>query len=103
MLVNLVKRTGTYFSERDNKDKPFVNFYLQCNDQLIPIEPKYFPQAKFDNRDPGYQKRFGILEFCADLLPDLPEKEDKKDTAAAPSAALTVTPSAAPSSGGSAF
>ena len=70
MLVNLVKRTGTYFSEKEQKDKHYVNFYLQCNDQLIPIEVKYFPQAKFDGRDPGYQKRLGIMEFCADLLPE---------------------------------
>ena len=103
MLVNLCKRTGTYFSEKDNKDKPFINFYLQCNDQLIPIEVKYFPQQKFDGRDPGYQKRLGIMEFCADLLPELPEKEDKKDTAAAPSVAPAVTSPAAPNSDGQAF
>ena len=102
MLVNLVKRTGTYFSEKDNKDKPFVNFYLQCNDQLIPIEVKYFPQAKFDNRDPGYQKRLGIMEFCADLLPDPPEKEDKKDITTASDVTSTTT-STVPASDRQAF
>ena len=81
MLVNLVKRTGTYFSEKDQKDKPYVNFYLQCNDQLIPIELKYFPQDKFDGRDPGYQKRLGIMEFCADLLPEKDSKANDSQAA----------------------
>ena len=79
MLVNLYKKTGTYFSEKDNKDKPYTNFYIKCNDQLIPVEIKYFPNAQFDNRDPGYQGRFAVLSAFAEFLP---EKEEKKETAA---------------------
>ena len=79
MLVNLYKKTGTYFSEKDNKDKPYTNFYIKCNDQLIPVESKYFPNAQFDNRDPGYQGRFAVLSAFAEILP---EKEEKKETAA---------------------
>lgn len=74
MTVQLFKKTGTYFSEKDKKDKPYTNFYIQCNDQLIPIEVKYFPNAKFDNRDPGYQGRFQVLSAFAELLPDIEEK-----------------------------
>ncbi len=100
MTVNLYKKTGTYFSEKDQKDKPYTNFYIKCNDQLIPVEVKYFPNPQFQDRDPGYQGRFAVLSAFAEPLP---EKEDKKDTAAAPSAAPTVTPSAAPNPDGQAF
>ena len=96
MTVNLYKKTGTYFSEKDQKDKPFTNFYIQCNDQLIPVEVKYFPNPQFQDRDPGYQGRFAVLSAFAEPLP---EKEDKKDTATAP----TVTPPVAPNPDGQAF
>jgi len=54
--IKLFKRTGTY--EKDGKDKQFTNYYLGLNDQLIPIEVKYFPNDKFGGRDPGYEVRF---------------------------------------------
>ena len=73
MTVNLYKKTGTYFSEKDNKDKPFTNFYVQCNDQLIPVEVKYFPNPKLDNRDPGYQGRFAVLAAFAEEFPEKAE------------------------------
>ena len=100
MNVQLYKKTGTYFSEKDNKDKPYTNFYIKCNDQLIPVEVKYFPNPQFQDRDPGYQGRFAVLSAFAEPLP---EKEDKKDTSAALSAAPTVTPPAAPNPDGQAF
>ena len=80
MTVNLYKKTGTYFSEKDKKDKPFTNFYIQCNDQLIPVEVKYFPNEQFQGRDPGYQGRFQVLSAFAEVLPD---REPKKETVAA--------------------
>lgn len=74
-MVKIFKKTGTYFSKEKNKDVPFTNFYVQCNDQLIPIEVKYFPNPQCDNRDPGYQGRFAVLSAFAELLPD--RKEDQ--------------------------
>ena len=71
--INLFKRTGTY--EKDGKDKQFTNFYLRLNDQLIPIEVKYFPNANFSGRDPGYQGRVAALNLVAELLPEVPTKE----------------------------
>ena len=70
MEIKLYKKEGTYFSEKDNKDKPFTNFYIECNGELIPIEVKYFPNPKFENRDLGYQKRFGALSILAEPLPE---------------------------------
>ena len=70
MTVKLYKKTGTYFSQKDNKDKFFTNFYIQCNDKLIPIEVKYFPNPQFNDRDPGYQARFAVLSAFAEALPD---------------------------------
>lgn len=99
MTVNLYKKTGTYYSEKDKKDKPYTNFYIQCNDQLIPVEVKYFPNAQFDNRDPGYQGRFQVLSAFAEVLP---EKETKKEAATA-TAAAPAPQSAAPQENGQAF
>jgi hypothetical protein len=84
MTVNLFKKTGTYFSEKDHKDKQFTNFYIQCNDQLIPVEIKYFPNPQFQDRDPGYQGRFAVLSAFAEVLP---EKEDKDEAKASDAAA----------------
>ena len=69
MEVKLYKREGTYYSEKDKKDKPYTNFYVKCNDQLIPVEVKYFPNPKTDNRDPSYQGRFAVMSAFAELLP----------------------------------
>ena len=77
MTVKLYKKTGTYFSEKDNKDKQFTNFYIECNDQMIPIELKYFPNAAFENRDPGYQGRFAVVSAFAELLPSNTENGEK--------------------------
>ena len=96
MTVKLYKKTGTYFSQKDNKDKFFTNFYIQCNDQLIPVEVKYFPNPQLDNRDPGYQGRFQVLSAFAEALPE-------KDNSSAPAASNAATPPAAPSSDGQAF
>ena len=71
--IKLCKRTGTY--KKDGQDKQFTNYYLQLNDQLIPIEVKYFPNDKFGGRDPGYQGRVAALNLVAELLPDVPAKE----------------------------
>ena len=79
MEVKLYKRSGTYFSEKDKKDKPFTNFYIQCNDELIPVEVKYFPNPKTDNRDPGYQGRFAVLSAFAELLPDREETKNQEN------------------------
>lgn len=87
MTVNLYKKTGTYFSEKDQKDKPFTNFYIQCNDQLIPVEVKYFPNPKLDNRDPGYQGRFQVLSAFAEMLP---VKEGESVNSSAPSSEGSV-------------
>ena len=72
MTVELFKKKGTY-KDKEGKDKPFVNFYVKCNDNLIPVEPKYFPNPKCDDRDPGFAGRKAVLESFATML------EDKKD------------------------
>lgn len=89
MIVNLFKKTGTYFSEKDKKDKPYTNFYIQCNDQLIPVEIKYFPNSQFNDRDPGYQGRFAVLSAFAEVLP---EKEKKEDSTVTPPSVQTAVP-----------
>ena len=75
--IKLYKRTGTY--EKDGKEKPFTNFYIGVNDKLIPVEVKYFPNAAFQNRDPGYQGRVAALDVVAELLPEITNKDKAPD------------------------
>ena len=77
MEVKLYKKTGKYVDNKTQKEKQFVNFYVKCNDTLIPIEPCYFPNAKCDNRDPQFANRKGALEAFADVLPDKEEQNTK--------------------------
>ena len=51
MEAKLFKKEGTYV-DKENKEKRYTNFYVQCGDTLIPIEVKYFPKEKCDGRDP---------------------------------------------------
>lgn len=66
--VKIWKKEVAY--QKDGVDKRATNFFLQLNDQLIPIEVKYFPQKKFNDRDPGYQGRVSALSLVAEMLPD---------------------------------
>ena len=68
MLVSLFKKEGTY-KDKDGNDKRYVNFYVKCGDNLIPVEPCYFPQEKFQNKDPGYAPRKEVLKAFAETLP----------------------------------
>lgn len=74
--VKIWKKEVTY--QKDGVDKRATNFSLQLNDQFIPIEVKYFPQDKFNGRDPGYQGRVSALSLVAEMLPDK-EKPAKVD------------------------
>ena len=89
MEIKLYKKEGTYFSEKDQKDKPYTNFYIKCNDELIPVEVKYFPNPKLENRDPGYNGRFSVLRAFAEKLPD---KENEANIASDASVNSVVKP-----------
>lgn len=67
--VKIYKKEGTY-TDKNGKEKQFTNFYLQCNDKIIPIEVKYFPNEKFEGRDPGYQGRVAVLSLLAETMPE---------------------------------
>ena len=69
MTVQLFKKVGTY-KDQEGKEKRFTNFYVQCGDQMIVVEPKYFPNPKFDDRDPGFAGRKAVLEAFATPLPE---------------------------------
>ena len=73
MTVQLFKKYGTYTDKESGKEKRFVNFYVQCGDQMIVVEPKYFPNPKFDDRDPFFAGRKAVLEAFADILPEREE------------------------------
>ena len=84
MQVVLYKKSGTYFSKQDNKDKPFTRFYLRCGNSLIPVEPTYFnkkDEKGEDIRDLGYSARKSVLEAFADELPDKEKSSQAKNSA----------------------
>lgn len=69
MQVQLFKKQGTY-KDKEGKEKRYTNFYLRCNDALIPIEVCYFPNDKCDGRDPQYAGRKDVMSAFAAILPD---------------------------------
>lgn len=89
--IKLYKKEGTY-TDKNGKEKQFINFYIQANDTLIPFEVKYFPNPKFDDRDPGYQSRVAVLALLAEPLPEREKTEggeaDKNNVANAAPAAV---------------
>lgn len=70
MDVQLYKKVGKYTDKTTGKEKPFTNFYAMCGDTLVPVEVSFFPQEKFDGRDPNYQGRKLVLSSFASPLPD---------------------------------
>lgn len=73
MQVELLKKNGKYVDKKDGKEKSFTNFFLRCGDELVPVEVCFFPQEKFDGRDPNYNGRKKVLSAFAAILPDKPE------------------------------
>ena len=68
--IKVLKQSGFY--KKEGKKKQYTNYYLQLNNERIPIEVKYFAQDKFGGRDPGYQGRVAALSLIAEALPDIP-------------------------------
>ncbi len=69
--VRLLKKVGKYIDKKDGKEKPFVNFYVLCGDELIPVEVKFFGNE--EGKDYRYSGRKSVMSAFAELLPD---KED---------------------------
>lgn len=69
MQVSLFKKISNY-TDKDGQEKTATNFYVQCNDALIPVEVKFFPDSKFGGSDPNFRGRKMTLSAFADTLPD---------------------------------
>ena len=61
MSIKLYKKEGTYFDKEAKKDKPYTNYYVSCNGNMIPVQVKYFPNDNFGGRDPGYSARVAVM------------------------------------------
>ena len=72
--VALLKRKKPY-KDTEGNDKVATNFYIKCGEEgdLIAIDIHYFPNAKLDNRDPGFTARKAVMEAFATTLPDSDE------------------------------
>ena len=68
MLVELLSENGKYVDKNDGKEKGYTNFFLQCGNERVPIEVKYF--GNDEKRDNGYSGRKAILRSFATQLPD---------------------------------
>ena len=71
--VKVYRKEGTY-KNKQGEEKRFTNYYLDINGYLIPIEVKYFPNPKFNDRDPGYAARISKLELLSEPLPEAENK-----------------------------
>ena len=69
--VQLFKRKKKY-TDKDGNEKVATNFFVKCGDEgeLIAIDIHYFPNAKFDDRDPGFTGRKAVMEAFATTLSD---------------------------------
>ena len=72
--VKLLKKNSKY--QKDGEDKIAVNFYLQCGNERVPIEVKYFEND--EGKDPNYRSRRTLLSAFADSLPDKEQKTSGK-------------------------
>lgn len=67
--VELLKKTGKYIDKNDGTEKPFTNFYVRCGDDLVPVQPCYFPDRE-TGKDYQYNGRKAVLKAFASVLPD---------------------------------
>ena len=65
--VGLFKKSGTY-TDKEGKEKKFTNFYVECGDQMIPVNLAYFEND--EGRDPLYVGRKMVLSSYAEELPE---------------------------------
>lgn len=68
MLVELLSENGKYVDKKDGKEKSYTNFFLQCGNERVPIEVKYFGNDQ--KRDNGYSGRKAVLRSFSTPLPD---------------------------------
>ena len=68
MEVKLYKEKGKYNDKKTGEEKTYTNFFVQCGDKRIAIEPKYFGTQ--DKPDNAYSGRKQVLDAFAELLPE---------------------------------
>lgn len=66
--VTLLKQNVKYV--KDGEGKTAINFFLQCGNERVPIEIKYFEGE--DGKDKFYLARKTLLGAFAELLPEKP-------------------------------
>ena len=68
MEVKLFKEKGKYNDKKTGEEKTYTNFFVQCGDKRIAIEPKYF--GTDDKPDKSYSGRKQVLDAFAEALPE---------------------------------
>lgn len=75
--VELFKKKSKYVN-KEGQEKTAINFYVKCNDVLVPVEVKYFPD-KDTNHDSGYSSRKAVLSAFAEDLPELKKENSSEE------------------------
>lgn len=78
MQVQLFKKISLYM-DNAGQQRTATNFYVQLNDQLIPIEVKYFP-GENNSPDQNFRGRKMIMSAFADVLPERQQKINSHPT-----------------------
>lgn len=73
--VGLFKKVGTY-TDKEGREKQYINFYLRCGDALIPVEPKFF--ANEEGHDYQFNGRKAVMSAMAEVLPEKSDSGKKK-------------------------
>ena len=80
MQVGLYKKVVEY-KNKDGELKTATNYFVMCNNVLIPVEVKYF-EDKNTGVDKNYGTRRTLMSAFADELPER-KKTEQSQTAAA--------------------
>lgn len=72
--VKLLKQKSSYV--KDGEQKTAINFFIDCGDERIPVEVKFFPGI--DGKDKAFVSRKRVLSAFAESLPDKPLSDKDK-------------------------
>lgn len=72
--VKILKQKSSYV--KDGEERTATNFFIDCGDERIPIEVKFFPSI--DGKDYAFVSRKRVLSAFAESLPDKPLSDKDK-------------------------
>lgn len=68
--VRLLSEDGKYKDKETGEEKSYTNFFVQCGNQRIPVEVKYFGTQ--EKPDKSYSSRKAVLRAFAEPVEKAP-------------------------------